>query len=89
MRTRAELLLYVHLIIPSKVCLNHSQLSKILGFGANQYAKYEVGKVPSESNGKMIAVIKDKDMLLGLLKLHKTVFQPSEYKKILTTITMS
>lgn len=69
--------------------LNYSQISRILGFGANQYAKYEAGEVPSESNGKMIAAIKDKDVLLNLLKSCKTVFQPSEYERILTSIIMS
>lgn len=69
--------------------LNYSQISRILGFGANQYAKYEAGEVPSESNGKMIAAIKDKDVLLSLLKSCKAVFQPSEYERILTAIVMS
>lgn len=75
--------------IRKKYNLNYSQLSKILGFGANQYAKYEAGEVPSESNGKMIASIKDKYVLLRLLKSCKTLFQPSEYEKILTNIVMS
>lgn len=69
--------------------LNYSQISRILGFGANQYAKYEAGEVPSESNGKMIAAIKDKNVLLGLLKNCKSVFQPAEYERVLTSIVMS
>lgn len=69
--------------------LNYSQISRILGFGANQYAKYEGGEVPSESNGKMIAAIKNKDVLVELLKSCKTAFQPSEYDKVLTSIVMS
>ena len=47
--------------IRQKYGLNYSQISRILGFGANQYAKYESGEIPSESNGKMIAAIKDKN----------------------------
>lgn len=69
--------------------LNYSQISRILGFGSNQYAKYESGEVPSESNGKMIAAIKNQDVLLKLLKNCKTIFQPSEYDRILTTILKS
>lgn len=69
--------------------LNYSQISKILGFGANQYAKYEAGEVPSESNGKMIAAIKDKNVLLGLLKGCQTAFQPAEYEKIQASILTS
>ncbi len=75
--------------IRKKYGLNYSQISRILGFGANQYAKYEGGEVPSESNGKMIAAIKYKNVLLGLLKGCKGVFQPSEYDRILTLISMS
>ncbi|MDE6380868.1 MAG: DUF4065 domain-containing protein [Muribaculaceae bacterium] len=69
--------------------LNYSQISKILGFGANQYAKYEAGEVPSESNGKMIAAIKDKDVLLDMLRRCKPIFQLSEYDRILTSILKS
>lgn len=69
--------------------LNYSQISRILGFGVNQYAKYEAGEVPSESNGKMIAAIRDKNVLSGLLKNCKDVFQPSEYDKMLASIIMS
>lgn len=69
--------------------LNYSQISRILGFGANQYAKYESGEVPSESNGKMIAAIKDKSVILGLLKGCKGDFPASEYDRVLTSISMS
>lgn len=72
-----------------KYGLNYSQISKILGFGANQYAKYEAGEVPSESNGKMIAAIEDKDVLLRLLKNCKSSFQSSEYDRILTAVIKS
>ena len=75
--------------IRKKYNLNYSQISRILGFGANQYAKYETGEVPSESNGKMIAAIRDKNVLLSLLEGCKAVFQPSEYERILASIVMS
>lgn len=75
--------------IRQKYGLNYSQISRILGFGTNQYAKYEAGEVPSESNGKMIAAIKDKMVILGLLKGCKDSFQYSEYNKVLTSINMS
>lgn len=75
--------------IRTRYGLNYSQISRILGFGANQYAKYESGEVPSESNGKMIAAIKDKGVLLSMLKSCKESFQRSEYERILTAINMS
>lgn len=75
--------------IRQKYNLNYSQISRILGFGANQYARYEAGEVPSESNGKMIASIKVKDVILNLLKGCKASFQTSEYDRILTSIITS
>lgn len=69
--------------------LNYSQISKILGFGANQYAKYEGGEMPSESNGKMIAAIKNKGVMLSLLENSKSAFNDQEYKRILTAILSS
>lgn len=75
--------------IRTRYGLNYSQISRILGFGANQYAKYESGEVPSESNGKMIAAIRDKNVILEMLKSCKDSFQHSEYEKLLTTINMS
>ena len=33
--------------------LNQSQIGKLLGFGVNQWARYEGGQVPSESNGRL------------------------------------
>lgn len=75
--------------IRQKYGLNYSQISRLLGFGANQYAKYESGEVPSESNGKMIAAIKDKSVILGLLKGCKGDFPASEYDRVLTSISMS
>ena len=45
--------------------LNYSQITRILGFGANQYAQYENGQIPSESNGKMILAIQKKEAMLG------------------------
>lgn len=75
--------------IRTRYGLNYSQISRILGFGANQYAKYESGEMPSESNGKMIAAIKDKNVMSGLLKGCKDTFQPVEYERILASIMMS
>lgn len=69
--------------------LNYSQISTILGFGANQYAKYESGEVPSESNGKKISALKDKDMFMTMFKKCKKFFQPSEYEKILNLVLKS
>lgn len=72
-----------------KYNLNYSQITKILGFGANQYARYEAGEIPSESNGKMIATIRDKRVILELLKSCRAVFPTNEYQRIMTSILLS
>lgn len=75
--------------IRQRYSLNYSQISRILGFGANQYAKYESGEVPSESNGKMIAAIREKEVLLRLLRSCKSCFNAPEYDRILTSVIKS
>lgn len=66
--------------------LNYTQISRILGFGANQYAKYESGEVPSESNGKMIAAIRHKNVLMNLLKDCEAQFTAAEYQRIKSSL---
>lgn len=48
--------------------LTQQEITKMLGFGANQYGQYEKGQVPSLSNGLMIAALKDKSFALKLAK---------------------
>lgn len=75
--------------IRRKYKLNLAQISKILGFGANQYAQYENGQIPSESNGRMILAIKDKETMLRMLEASINEFCPSEYEKIKCSIIQS
>lgn len=66
--------------------LNYTQMSKIMGFGTNQWKQYEQGVVPSESNGKIIVTIRSKQCMLALLEASRTEFQPAEYEKVKTSI---
>lgn len=66
--------------------LNYSQISKILGFGANQWKQYEDGVVPSESNGKIIRAIENKGIMLTMLETSKAEFTDSEFKRLETQI---
>ncbi|MCQ2974309.1 MAG: hypothetical protein MJ211_05805 [Bacteroidales bacterium] len=68
--------------IRQKYGLNYSQITKILGFGTNQYKQYEDGNVPSESNGKLIQTIKNKNNMLNLLELSKEKFDNKEFEII-------
>ena len=66
--------------------LNYSQMSKILGFGINQYAQYENGQMPSESNGKMICAAQKKEVMLQFLEATKSGYETAEYERIKQSI---
>ncbi len=68
--------------IRTKYGLSYVQIGRILGFGANQYAKYESGQIPSDSNGRMIGAIRYKSVMLKLLENLKDIFDENEYTKI-------
>lgn len=69
--------------------LNYQQIAKILGFGINQYAQYEKGQVPSESNGKLLSAIMNRQFMLQLLEDSRAEFDDSEYNKILRSVLAS
>ena len=69
--------------------LNYQQMTKILGFGSNQYAQYEKGQVPSESNGKMLSAIMNCQFMLHLLEDSKTEFSDEEYRKVFQSVLAS
>lgn len=69
-----------------KYGLSLAAISKILGFGINQYANYENGQVPSESNGKMILAARNKNFILSLLDSSREQFSETEYTKIRNSI---
>ena len=69
--------------------LNQSQIGKLLGFGVNQWARYEGGQVPSDSNGRLIAVLRRKSVTLTLLKDLEEIFEPDEFRTILRAVQIS
>ena len=69
--------------------LNYQQMTKILGFGSNQYAQYEKGQVPSESNGKMLSAIMNRQFMLHLLEDSKAEFGDEEYRKVYQSVMAS
>ena len=66
--------------------LSLSAISRILGFGINQYANYENGQMPSESNGKMILAAKNKEFMLALLDSSHSEFTETEYQRLRASI---
>jgi uncharacterized phage-associated protein len=69
--------------------LNYQQITKILGFGVNQYAQYEKGQIPSESNGKLLSAIMNQQFMIHLLEDSRTEFTKDEYAKVLQSVTAS
>lgn len=67
--------------------LSLAAISRILGFGINQYANYENGQMPSESNGKMIMAARDKHFILSLLESSYEQFSDAEYRRMKQSIT--
>ncbi len=62
--------------------LSAAKMSTILGFGTNQYRLYEMGEVPSESNGKMIRSAMNPRVFLDLVKSSRHQLTEREYNKI-------
>lgn len=62
--------------------LSYSQITKIVGFGQNQWKQYESGSLPSESNGKSIAAIRSREGMLSMLESSRNQFEESTYSKI-------
>lgn len=69
--------------------LNYQQISKIMGFGINQYAQYEKGQMPSESNGKLISAAMSREFMLHLLEDSRAEFDDGEYNILLQSIMTS
>ncbi len=62
--------------------LSASKMSQILGFGENQWRRYEQGEIPSLSNGKMIRSIMNAQTFMDLVKSAKEILTNKELSKI-------
>lgn len=62
--------------------LSCAQMTRIVGFGQNQWRLYEAGQVPTESNGKSIVAVADSGTLLRMLEASRAEFPEDEYLRI-------
>ena len=62
--------------------ISATKMSIILGFGVNQYRLYEMGEVPSESNGKMIRSAMNPRVFLDLVQSSRSRLTEREYARI-------
>ena len=67
--------------IRKKYGLAASEMSAILGFGANEYRNYEVGEIPSISKGRLNQLAKSPIELKKLLLLSKNTIGEFSIKK--------
>lgn len=72
-----------------KYGLSYAQITKIVGFGQNQWRQYENGQVPSESNGKSIVAASVKSGMLNMLMASREEFSENEFNKILAQVMAS
>lgn len=66
--------------------LSYAQLSRLMGFGINQWKQYEEGTVPSESNARLISTISTKDGIKRLIDSCRTALDEKEYRRITSKI---
>lgn len=59
--------------------LNYVQISKILSFGPNQYSQYENGQIPSDSDGRILAAVRNKQSMLIFLENARNELGEKEY----------
>lgn len=63
--------------------ISASKMSKLLGFGINQWRLYEAGEVPSVSNGRTIRSIETPAGFLNIVISAKNIMEPKDYQKIM------
>ena len=69
-----------------KYGLSATKMSAILGFGVNQYRLYEMGEVPSESNGKLIRSAMNPHTFKDLVNDSRHQLTDREYAKIMARV---
>ena len=66
----------------SRYGLSASKMSKILGFGDNQYRLYENGEIPSIANGRVLKAIQSPRTFATFVDAAKGVLSDEEYGRI-------
>jgi putative zinc finger/helix-turn-helix YgiT family protein len=62
--------------------LSAARMSALLGFGTNQYSRYEAGEIPTESNGTLVWLASHPEVF-GLLVKHKArLLRPRQFEQM-------
>lgn len=67
--------------------LSSSKMSKVLGFGPNQWRLYESGEVPSLSNARLISLAAHKNNMLELVEAARN--ELPDYEKVYSKVSAS
>lgn len=62
--------------------LSAQKMSLLLGFGENQWRKYEQGEIPNVSNGRLIRTAMNPRMMLDLVESARKLLTDREYRTI-------
>jgi len=68
--------------VREKYGLSAAKMSAILGFGPNQWRKYEQEEIPNVSNGRMIRSIMNPKVFLDMVESARWVLAEKEYERI-------
>ncbi len=66
--------------------LSAARMSEILGFGINQYGKYEKGEIPNSSNATLLNLIKVPTNFKSLLAKKRDLFTDAQFSKAIARI---
>lgn len=69
--------------------LSFAQISRLTGFGINQWGQYEEGTIPSESNARTVSLMASPEGMRALLDAAGPAFREDERRKILARIETS
>jgi putative zinc finger/helix-turn-helix YgiT family protein len=72
--------------IREKYEVSAKKMSEILGFGSNAYRLYESGEIPSVSNGRLIASIKEPEEFRRQIKFSSHLLKENEMTKLLKIV---
>lgn len=66
--------------------LSAAKMSEVLGLGVNQYRLYEKGEIPSQSIGKMLALIADPNAFKEVINHSRKQYSVEEYRSLIRRI---
>lgn len=70
--------------VRKKYALSYSLISKLLGFGVNQYRNYENGELPNQSNGTLLSLIRSAIGFKKILENKRNLIPVNKYQCLIS-----